>query len=444
MSRRGTTISCRAFALSLGLIACFTGRSEGADKPPPPRLPLASFWSVDLKGVVSAPPTSEGERVFIALTSAELTARSAADGRELWRIEKNVTAPMAVDAGLLFVAAAESVEALRVADGGTAWIAPRITTVAPLVARAGWVIAVTETEIVAMRAADGQVAWRHATTGVRLPPDIDGDYLYTGANDGGIVALTLSSGAEVWQEFVPGGVTAIAARGGRVYVGAGDKRFYCLDGRGGARKWSFPVGAPVTGRVAVDDERVYFAALNNVVYALDRSSGNQRWTSAVNRRPFAGVTVLGHVVFVPAVAPRLIVLYDADGKSSGEIPLPGEIQRDLGPDIRETPEGPRVFAVTGGLANDWQLTCLAPADEAAIVPVSAWSVLPGVPFLTDPELGPLGTVLGELLLGDPPLLPMSQMGWPVALQDPPLQPVMTLPGVQLRPLLPELPIRRGG
>jgi hypothetical protein len=288
------------------------------------------------------------------------------------------------------------------------------------------------------------VAWRHATTGVRLTPDIDGDYLYAGANDGAIVALTLSSGAEVWQQFVQGGVTAIAAGGGRVYAGGGDKRFYCLDGRGGAVKWSYGIGAPVIGRIAVDDERVYFAALNNVVYGLDRSTGNQRWKTPVNRRPFAGVVVLGHVVFVPAVTPRLIVLYDFDGQSSGILPLPGDIQNGLPPDIRETPAGLQVFAVTGGLGTDWQLSFLAPADEAALVPFAAWPMLPGVAFLTDPELGPLGSVLGELILGDPPLQPMSEAGWPVVLQDPPLAPLTALPGLLLRPLSPALPIRPGG
>src|SRR5438874_6908052 len=37
------------------------------------------------------------------------------------------------------------------------------------------------------------------------------------------------------------------------------------------------------------------------LFRSDRSTGNQRWTSAVRRRPFAGVVVAGHVVFVPAV-----------------------------------------------------------------------------------------------------------------------------------------------
>ena len=412
------------------------------DKPAPPGLPLATFWSVDLKGAVSVPPASEGDRVFVALTSAQLVARSVTDGRELWRIEKNVTMPMTAEDGLLFVAGAESVEALRVADGGTAWIAPRIKTVAPLVTGAGFVIAVTDTEILAIRAKDGQVAWRHAAGGVELPPAIDGEQVYAGAKDGRLIALTLSSGAMKWEKFLELGVSAIAARAGRVYAGAGDKRFHCLDARSGSPRWSKSIGSIVEGRIAVDEERVYFSANNNVVYALDRSSGNQKWTSAVSRRPFAGVFVLGHVVFVPAVAPRLIVLYDFDGNPSGDIPLPGEIQRNLQPAVRETAAGLQVFAVTGGLANEWQMSFLAPADEAALVPMAAWPALPGVPFLTDPELGPLGTVLGELLLSDPPLQPMTHIGWPVVLQDPPLEPLTTLPGLQLRPLSPVLPIRR--
>jgi len=66
-----------------------------------------------------------------------------------------------------------------------------------------------------------------------------------------------------------------------------------------------------------------------------------------------------------------------------------------------------------------------------------------VPYLTDPALAPLGNVLQTLLLGDPPLLPLADVGWPIVLRDPPLVPLTTLPGVQLRPLSPVPPVRRG-
>ena len=74
--------------------------------------------------------------------------------------------------------------------------------------------------------------------------------------------------------------------------------------------------------------------------------------------------------------------------------------------------------MTGGLAKDWQLTFLAPADEASIVPVSAWPVLPGVPFLTDLNSGRSGGP-GRIAARHPPLQPISEIGWPVALLDAP-------------------------
>jgi hypothetical protein len=138
------------------------------------------------------------------------------------------------------------------------------------------------------------------------------------------------------------------------------------------------------------------------------------------------------------------MIYDADGRPSGAIALPADVPRDIPPDIRETPAGVNIFAVTGGLTNEWQLTFIAPVDESSIVPVSKLLVLPGVPFLTDPVLEPIWRVLGALIFGDPPLRPASTMDFPLVLRDPPLEPLTTIPGLQLRPLSPVLPIRRGG
>jgi outer membrane protein assembly factor BamB len=382
--------------------------------------------------------------VFVALKTGQVTALAVKDGQVLWRVAKDITVPMVADGGLLFVAAGEAVEALRGADGRNAWTVPRLKTVAPLVATGGWVIAVTETEIVAIRAKDGEVVWRHAAGGVLLPPAIDGEYLYTGANDGRVLALTLASGAVAWDRdrYVPGGVSTMTARAGRVYAGGGDKYFYCLNGRSGKEEWHRWIGARPIGRIAVDDERVYFSALNNIIFALDRSSGNQRWTTVVRRRAVDGLLIAGHIVFVPAVASQVSMYYDHDGRSSGAITLPSEMAREAPTAVSETAAGVTVFVVTGGLANEWMLIYIAPVDDASLAPFSSLTELPGVPFLTDPILQPIGQVLGGLVFGDPVLWPASEMGWPLVLRDPPLEPLTTLPGLQLRPLSPVLPIRR--
>ena len=390
-------------------------------------------------GVATA-PASDGDRIFLALRSAHLIALHAADHRELWRIQKEVTTPFTAADGLVFIAAGEAIEALRAADGATAWVLPGVKAVAPLVVAAGVVFAVTPEEIIAIRAADGAIAWRKPAGAVRLAPAIDGTRLYIGADDGRIVSMEVADGTQRWDEYVPGGVTSIAAHAGRVYAGAGDKRFHCLDARNGSTAWSFHVGAAMIGRIAVDDERVYFAALDNVIRALDRSSGNQRWKQPLSRRPIGGVRVLGHVVFVALAGTELVMLFDQDGARSGVLPLPAELATP--PDLRETAAGLELFIVTGGLSNQWQLTHVGPAGEAPMVAFSSMTELPGVAFLTDPLLAPLAQVLPEVF-GDPVLQPLADLGWPIRMDDPPLVPLTTLPGLQLRPLSPVLPSRRG-
>ena len=410
-----------------------TRAPAAADALDVPRLPIAIHWSTELTTGVAAPPVSHADRIFLALRSAHVVALETATGREIWRLPKNVSWPMAADAGLLFVAAGEAIEALRAADGASAWLVPNVTPTAPLVAAGGLVFVVTTAEVLAIRAADGAIAWRQVAGGVREAPAVDGDRLYLGANDGRILALDTAAGTVRWEQYVPGGVTALAASRGLVYAGSGDKRFFCLDARS---------GAIVTGHIAVDDDRVYFAALDNVIRALDRKSGTQRWKHALTKRPIAGVRAFGHIVFVAVGGAELLMLFDRDGLRSGAIALPGETSAGTPPDVRETDAGLEVFVVTGGLSNKWQLTHVGPAGELALVPFSSLTAMPGVFFLTDPVLAPLAQVLPSVF-GDPVLQPLEAVGWPLRLDDPPLVPLTVLPGVQLRPLSPVLPPRRG-
>lgn len=444
MRRVGTTISCRAFAIAaLLIVSPPVPVGAAGERPPPPKLPLAQWWSVTLDGPVSAGPAAGGSRVFLALESSSLIARDAADGHELWRQNKSVSAPMVVSDDLLFVAAGGVVEAMHAATGRSAWVLPRVTTVAPLLVDSGVLFAVTDTEVIAVRATSGEVIWRHPAGGVRLAPAVDRNRLYLGANDGRVLALDARDGTVAWERFFSGGVTAIAAYRGRVYVGAGDKQLHCLkDAKKPSPEWEMRLGALAVGHVAVDDERVYVAALDNVVRALDRESGNQQWHTPLRQRPSSGVSVSGHVVFVPApTASQLLLLYDRNGHPSGNLDLPGEALPGRPPAIVDSPDGAILYTITGGLTNEWHLSKYAPAGETALVPLASLRAMPGVPYLTDPTLAPMGTVLQLLVLGDPLLQPFSDVGWPIVLRDPPLVPLTVLPGLQLRPLSPVLPVR---
>lgn len=443
MATVGTTISCRAFGFAAVLLVSLAGSATAADRPSPPKLPVTIHWTNDLQAGVSAPPVSDADRIYVALRSGQLIALAIPDGHALWLVQKAVTAPMAAADGLLYVSVTDAIEAVHGNNGANAWTAPRIKAIAPLVVSGDLVFAVTDAEIVALRAKDGQVAWRHAAGGVRLAPARDADYLFVGADDGRIAALSVATGDVVWEKFVEGGVGSLAASRGLVYAGAGDKQFHCLDGRKGDEKWHKFIGSIPSGAIAVDDDHVYFTAPDNVVRGLDRKTGNQRWQQSLSKRPVGGVRLAGHIVFVQLIGKELVMLFDRNGRPSGTVPLPGETNRDTPPDVRETPNGVNVLVVTGGLSNQWQLTLIGPGSEPALEPFSRLATLPGVDFLTDPLLAPIGRVLSWLMLGERDLVPLSAFEWPIVLRDPPLEPLTTLPGLQLRPLSPVLPARRG-
>jgi outer membrane protein assembly factor BamB len=415
-----------------------------ADRSHAPKLPLAEWWRVTLDGEVGAGPVADATRVYLAFKAGDLVARAAADGHELWRVKKNVTVPMAAGADLLFVAAGDAVEAIRGADGRSAWVLPRATPVAPLVLDSDTLFVVTEADVIAVRAATGEVIWRHAAGGAHLAPAIDPDSVYLGADDGRVVALKRTDGSQVWERFFRNGVTAIGAGGGRVYIGAGDKVLYCVTAKKASDQWTVRVGSSIVGRIPVDDDHAYVAARDNVVRGLDRKSGNQRWNAPLHERPTFGVYLSGHVVFVPAAANSLAMLYDRDGRASGTLSFPGDQPQNLVPAFLDSPAGAIIYVVTGGLTNEWHLTKYAPAGEAALIPFAQMETLPGLPYLTDPGLRPLANVLQLMLIGDPLLQPFSAMDWPVILRDPPLLPLTALPGLQLRQLSPALPVRRGG
>ena len=422
----------------------FAVSASAADRRPLPKVPIAQRWTIPLtSGVVSA-PASDGARVYVALQSGSVAAYDLSDGHSRWVKEMAPAVPLAVNGETLFVAAGEAIQALRGSDGALVWTVPRVKIAAPLGVDDSWLIAVTDTEVLGIHAKDGQIAWRHPAGGVRLMPAIDGDHVYLGAQDGRVLALTLADGSQSWEKYLEGGVTAIAASRGRVYAGAGDKQFYCLHAKNGSIEWPYRIGALTTGRIGVDDEHVYFASLDNVIRALDRATGNRRWQTPLRERPIGGVSVHGRLVFVPTTGAQIRMLLDENGRSSGNLVLPAEAISDVPPDIRETPDAVSVVAVTGGLEKNWQMTFFATTQEDAPLSFSQMDSVPGLPYLTDPQLELPGVVLGAWLLADPPLRDLSLVGWPVVLRDPPLEPLTALPGLQLRPLSPALPIRHEG
>ena len=178
------------------MIGAADEKSAPAGGIQPPKLPIATVWTVDLNEPASASPVSDGARIYLPLRSGQLTARSVSDKREIWRSPKSLVFPAAENGGLVFLVTSDAIEALRGSDGRSAWILPRVKAAAPLLVSGDRIIIVTDAEVMAVRAADGEVIWQHPAGGVHLQPAADASRVYTGADDGRVLALEVSSGSD--------------------------------------------------------------------------------------------------------------------------------------------------------------------------------------------------------------------------------------------------------
>jgi outer membrane protein assembly factor BamB len=341
-----------------------------------PIYPLANRWSTEIGGppVAGAAPVADDHNVYVALRSGHVAAYDLINGHERWR--KTITAghPLAVESGFLFVATDDAIHAFRAEDGALAWEAPTAVT-APLVAHGGWLVALTGGKAVGFRATDGSKAWEADIGAATLRPSIAEDRVFVSLDAGSVIALKLTDGTVLWEQRRLGGTPqAPFATAERVYVGASDRFFYCLNADNGEIEWPWRIGSELRGTAAANESLVFIVAYDNVLRAYDRKNGNQRWHSALAHRPATGPFVVGSAVLVASAATAEIWGWTSEGRSAGVIATPAEPA--VPPEfIDRGAEGAFVFVVTGGLANQWQLTLLATAGDPPLQPIPS---LPGM------------------------------------------------------------------
>ena len=276
------------------------GRGRG---PPgrPPRLPARDA----LVGRSAAPawpvaPVSDGDRIYRrAQHRARRRAAPPADGHELWRISKDVTAPMAAAGGL-------AVPVRRRRDRGGA---RQRTAPARGSRRASrrWRRSLPRGGLADRRDRDGDRGDRRRGRSGRLAasppaasgwrPAVDGDRVYAGADDGRVLALDARVGTRGVGEVRRGWRhRARAPTAGRVYVGAGDKQLLLPRRRVAARiKWSTPHRiADLTAASRSTTSASTSPRSTTSSTALDRDNGNQRWqTRAATAGRLAASRVVG-------------------------------------------------------------------------------------------------------------------------------------------------------
>lgn len=170
----------------------------------------------------AATPASDGDAVVAALTTGEILAVRAVNGREVWRNSlgalrrfdfgaklSDIVGSPVLDGNVLYAAgAAGRTAAFSMRTGNQIWEQRLGSTQSPWVA-GDWVYAVsTEAELVALDRRRGYVRWVAPLPRYEDPEDQEGEYLYAGPVMAGGRLIIVRSDGEVMTLAVEDGALA--------------------------------------------------------------------------------------------------------------------------------------------------------------------------------------------------------------------------------------------
>ena len=205
-----------------------------------------------------------------------------------------------------------------------------------IIASNGLLYIATARGLYALRASTGDTAWRFDT---ELPlgnsPTVVNNVVYVGGYDHRLYALNALNGQRLWSfdGAKAGYDTNPLVVDGKVILGNRDGTMYAIGAQGSPNQghllWSFKAAGAIHLSAAYKDGVVYFAANDNYAYALDASNGALIWKS--DKLPGDGyqsywpVIYQDKVIFAAASGyraspdPGLPTLIDLNGEPYGKI-----------------------------------------------------------------------------------------------------------------------------
>ena len=327
----------------------------------------------------SAGAAMDAERVYVPLQGRGVRAFSRATGQVVWAETADTRWPPIVSEGRLFIVLPDGIRAMEASTGFTLWnrSLEQPASAPPIAHRSTLLIPTDGGGIVALNVADGTVAWRAPIgSNTRHAVAALDSLIAVAAANGRVVALDAQTGSMRWERSLPGDLSAPATARDRVFVGSTNNFFYALDADNGKEAWRWRTGGDVVGAAAFED-RVYFVSLDNILRAVNRDNGNQQWKAEAPTRASAPPIVVGDVVVVPGVAPRIDAFVGKTGEALGSYTAPTDLEGV--PAIDPNLEPFQVAIVS--LTRDGQITALRPTRM----------------MLPDPPLAPLLTVPGREL-----------------------------------------------
>lgn len=376
-----------AVSMALLLGACSGAPVQEEEPAPLPKFEssarLKKVWSADAgaatKQRVVLQPAIAGERVIVADREGRITAYALADGRKLWRVERNL--PLAGGIGvfgdaLLFGTLKGEVLCLAAADGAERWRAQVSSEVIAPPRGEGDLVAVqtVDGKLFALAAADGKQRWMHERSEPALTlrgtstPAIDADAVYGAFATGKIASLARADGALRWEATLaePRGrdeverlvdVDAPPLRlGDIVYAGAYQGKIAALNASSGNVIWARDISTYLA--LDRDETRLYAVDDQGNILALDLNGGATQWKQdKLLRRNLS--------------APRVFDKYLAVGDGDGFVHV---LRRDTGAFVARYSMGDAIAARPTAHAD--RLIVLDTDGEVTVLRVDAPGVQP--------------------------------------------------------------------
>lgn len=371
-----------AAATALLLAAC-SGAPVQEEEPAPlpkfePTARLVKLWSADsgaaTKQRVILRPAIAGERVIVADREGQITAYALADGRKLWRVQREL--PLAGGIGVLGDAILlgtlkGEVLSLAAADGAERWrVQVSSEVIAPPRGEGDLVMVQTvDGKLFALAAADGKQRWMHERSEPALTlrgtstPAIDASAVYAAFATGKIASLARGDGATRWEatlaephgrdevERLVDSDTPPVRVGEVIYAGAYRGKIAALQAASGNLIWAREFSTYLA--LDRDETRLYAVDDQGNILALDLNGGATQWKQdKLARRNLS--------------APRVFDKYLAVGDGDGYLHV---LRRDSGEFVARYNLGDAIAAQP--IAHADRLIVLDRDGELAVLQVEA-------------------------------------------------------------------------
>ncbi|MCB0163965.1 MAG: PQQ-like beta-propeller repeat protein [Anaerolineae bacterium] len=150
--------------------------------------------------------------------------------------------------------------------------------------------------VYALDVVTGRTAWQFQThSPIEVPPTVADDTVYTGSG-GTLYALDKITGVPHWQ-FDMAISASPTATGDSLYVPGQDGHLIALDLRTGQERWRFTAGGALASSPIVAGDTVYVGSRDRYLYAIDTTAGQQRWRYRTGNWVASTPAIAGEMIF---------------------------------------------------------------------------------------------------------------------------------------------------